>query len=263
MEAVACIGTTDGVSNLEGIIHRLCCYKGDHDPWDCYIRQQDVLTSLRSQLDGLFTSLMRKSGRLQTELINNSRDETCSISTVLRELAISNLISHGTLERQDPADRADEDEEDDEDDDDDGDRESIATESEAMAPPTEEEQDVEYYELSADQDMDWMLAKSPAEVRVIALEVLSADVDCARAPSDFDITFAEFQRLVIRMVEELIEQQKDGADTTTERQPTLSSCLRLYIENVLVPALLEGKKYRHTEAREQPVNASPAADSAA
>ncbi|KAF4654030.1 hypothetical protein FOL46_008903 [Perkinsus olseni] len=161
------------------------------------------------------------------------------------------------------ADEDEGDDEDDDDDDDDGDRESIATESEAMAPPTEEEQDVEYYELSADQDMDWMLAKSPAEVRVIALEVLSADVDSIRVSSDFDITFAEFQRLVIRMVEELIEQQKDGADTTTERQPTLSSSLRLYIENVLVPALLEGKKYRHTELREQPVNASPAADSAA
>ncbi|KAF4733988.1 hypothetical protein FOZ63_026472, partial [Perkinsus olseni] len=40
MEAVACIGTTGGASNLEGIIHRLCCCKGDHDPWDCYIRQQ-------------------------------------------------------------------------------------------------------------------------------------------------------------------------------------------------------------------------------
>ncbi|KAF4721437.1 hypothetical protein FOZ62_005782, partial [Perkinsus olseni] len=217
MEAVVSAygGPPRGVSANELNAGLLCCYKGDHDPWDCYIRQQDVLTSLRSQLDGLFTSLMRKSGHLQTELINNSRDETY---------------------------RADEDEEDDEDDDDDGDRESIATESEAMAPPTEEEQDVEYYELSADQDMDWMLAKSPAEVRVIALEVLSADVDCARAASDFEITFAEFQRLVIRMVEELIEQQKDGADTTTERQPTLSSCLRLYIENVLVPALLEGKK---------------------
>ncbi|KAF4684623.1 hypothetical protein FOZ60_007641 [Perkinsus olseni] len=266
MEAVACIGTTGGASNLEGIIHRLCCCKGERDPWDCYVRQQDVLAALRSQLDGLFTSLMRRSGRLQTELINNSRDETCSISTVLRELAMSNLISHGTLERQDPADRADEDEEDDEDDDDDdddGDRESIATESEAMAPPTEEEQDVEYYELSADQDMDWMLAKSPAEVRVIALEVLSADVDNMRVTTDFDITFAEFQRLIIRMVEELIEQQRNGADTTTERQPTLSSCLQLYVENILVPALLEGKKYRHTELREQPGNASPAADSAA
>ncbi|KAF4690296.1 hypothetical protein FOZ60_000365 [Perkinsus olseni] len=218
MEAVVsgCGGPPREVSANESNAGLLCCYKGDHDPWDCYIRQQDVLTSLRSQLDGLFTSLMRK--------------------------------------------EADEDEEDDEDDDDDGDRESIATESEAMAPPTEEEQDVEYYELSADQDMDWMLAKSPAEVRVIALEVLSTALEPA---SDFEITFAEFQRLVIRMVEELIEQQKDGADTTTERQPTLSSCLKLYIENVLVPALLEGKKYRHTEAREQPVNASPAADSAA
>ncbi|KAF4707485.1 hypothetical protein FOZ63_000600 [Perkinsus olseni] len=132
-----------------------------------------------------------------------------------------------------------------------------------MAPPTEEEQDVEYYELSADQDMDWMLAKSPAEVRVIALEVLSADVDNMRVTTDFDITFAEFQRLIIRMVEELIEQQRNGADTTTERQPTLSSCLQLYVENILVPALLEGKKYRHTELREQPGNASPAADSAA
>ncbi|KAF4723994.1 hypothetical protein FOZ63_028321, partial [Perkinsus olseni] len=69
MEAVVSAygGPAREVSANESNTGLLCCCKGDHDPWDCYIRQQDlskagrfqVLAALRSQLDDLFTSLMR------------------------------------------------------------------------------------------------------------------------------------------------------------------------------------------------------------
>ncbi|KAF4671540.1 hypothetical protein FOL47_001464 [Perkinsus chesapeaki] len=169
-----------------------------------------------------------------------------SLSALLLEMAKLNLIGaegasaleQGLEERSEECEDQD-------------DSESVAPEN---SDPTPVSREMKYFDIENVEGMDWKLTCSPWGIRSIAAEVLSRKVPdedlgdngmtenaFPDPPCEIELTFAEFQRLIIRIVEELIKQNQSGR--SLEAQPTISSCLPIYVNDVLLPALIETKPY--------------------